>query len=220
LKACADYPDSRPKRLEWLASRGLCNPETAAEYVGRKLLSHEVFAQARNEYERVTVNYAPVHYPRFLGKFTMRKPDEYPLLEIWHLGLGPNVSYGALVAAHPRAPGTELGNADKQQPLLVRYGFPASYGLESSDPHTSEGSITSAAFEALLEPLKNIQVPPYPGEEAFVCDGAIYGFELALGTTHFSYQWHTIPPKGWEPVADWLGGALELLEQLAGAPCF
>jgi hypothetical protein len=34
-----DYPDSRPKRLEWLASRGLCDPETAAEYVGCKLLS-------------------------------------------------------------------------------------------------------------------------------------------------------------------------------------
>jgi len=23
-----------------------------------------------------------------------------------------------------------------------------------------------------------------------------YGFEVALGSTRFSYQWHTIPPKG------------------------
>ena len=32
-----------------------------------------------------------------------------------------------------------------------------------------------------------------------------------------SYQWHTIPPKGWEPVAEWLGGAIHQLVQLTGA---
>ena len=59
---------------------------------------------------------------------------------------------------------------------------------------------------------------PCPGEEAFVCDGALYQFEVALGSTRFSYQWHTIPPKGWEPVAEWLGGAIRQLGQLAGTP--
>ena len=44
------------------------------EYVGRKLLSREVFAQARQEYQRATANYASAHYPEFLGKFTVRNP--------------------------------------------------------------------------------------------------------------------------------------------------
>ena len=70
---------------------------------------------------------------------------------------------------------------------------------------SEEGSVTRAEFDELLEPLKHIQVPPYPGEEAFVCDGALYGFIALLASTSFSYEWHTIAPKGWEPVADWLG---------------
>jgi hypothetical protein len=87
-------PFARPRELQWLVSRGLRDPQTAAEYVGRKLLSKEAFAQARKEYQRATANYASAHCPEFLGKFTVRKPDEYPLLEIWHLGLGPNISDG------------------------------------------------------------------------------------------------------------------------------
>ena len=81
-----------------------------------------------------------------------------------------------------------------------------------------EGSISQAEFDELLEPLKHIQVPPCPSEEAFVCDGALYGFEVVLGSKRFSYQWHTISPKGWEPIAQWLGGAIRLLGQLADTP--
>lgn len=82
MKACADYPDSRPKRLEWLANHGLCDPETGAEYVGRKLLSPKVFARARQEYQRATANYAPAYH----AGFTLRKPQERALLEFWHIG--------------------------------------------------------------------------------------------------------------------------------------
>jgi hypothetical protein len=68
--------------------------------------------------------------------------------------------------------------------------------------------------DELLEPLKHIQVPPCPGEEAFVCDGALYGFEVVLGSTRFSYQWHTIAPKGWEPLREWLGSTIQELTRL------
>jgi hypothetical protein len=68
-----DYPFKRPGHLNWLAAHGLCYPETAAEYVGRELLSQELFARARKEYQEVTRNYAPAYYPDFLGKFTLRK---------------------------------------------------------------------------------------------------------------------------------------------------
>jgi hypothetical protein len=84
-----EYPYSRNRWLPWLLERGLCDPETAAEYVGRKLLSQEVFAQARQEYKRVTANYTPPYH----APFTRRKPDERALLEIWHISYGPNVSY-------------------------------------------------------------------------------------------------------------------------------
>jgi hypothetical protein len=67
-----NYPFSRPGHLNWLAALGLCDPETAAEYVGRKLLSHELFARARKEYQEVTRNCAPAHH----AGFTLRKPDE------------------------------------------------------------------------------------------------------------------------------------------------
>jgi hypothetical protein len=206
-----DYPDSRPRALEWLASRGLCDPQMGAEYVGRKLLSQEAFAQARKEYVRATCNYASVHYPEYIGRFTVRKPNEYPLLEIWHLGLGPNISYGYCVAARPRVLGTDDVDGPGRPPLLVRHG--AALGTE-----TTEGSISHAALGELLEPLKHIQVPPYPGDAAFVCDGAIIGFEVVLGSRRFSYQWHTIPPAGWEPLKEWLEGAIHQLGQLSKPP--
>jgi len=101
--------------------------------------------------------------------------------------------------------------------LVVRCGYPPGYPFAPSDAIGEEGSITRAAFEGLLEPLKHIRVPPCHGEEAFVCDGALYGFEVVLDSMSFSYQWHTIPPKGWEPVAEWLGGAIHQLVQLTGA---
>ena len=72
--------------------------------------------------------------------------------------------------------------------------------------------------QALLEPLKQIRVPSYPGEEALVIDGAIIGFEVVLGSTRFSYQWHTIAPAGWEPLKDWLHDAVHRLLQLTDTP--
>jgi hypothetical protein len=206
-----EYPFARPRELEWLASRGLCDPQTAAEYVGRKLLSREAFAQACQEYQHATANYASAHPPEFLGKFTVRKPNEYPLLEIWHLGLGPNFSDGYCVVPRPRTQEALDGYAG-QPPLLVCYGAP--HGAQQS-----EGSISVADYEALLEPLKHLRVPPRPGQEtAIVLDGAIIGFEVVLEQTRCSYQWHSIPPKGWEPLAQWLYGAVQQLAQLTGTP--
>jgi hypothetical protein len=42
-----EYPFALPMELEWLASHSLCDPETAAGDVGRKLFSREVFADSR-----------------------------------------------------------------------------------------------------------------------------------------------------------------------------
>jgi hypothetical protein len=146
--------------------------------------------------------------------FTLRKPGERPLLEIWHIGYGPNVSYGLCVTD----PNLYWTDPAERQPLIVRCGFPPGEQIECPGLVPGEGSITRAAFEELLEHLKHIQVPPCPGEEAFVCDGALYGFTALLGSTSFSYQGHTIPPAGWEPVAEWLGGAIHQLRKLAGSP--
>ena len=55
----------------WLLERGLCDPETAAEYVGRKLLSPEAFAQARKEYQRATGNSSDRR--RYHSSFAARK---------------------------------------------------------------------------------------------------------------------------------------------------
>jgi hypothetical protein len=109
-------------------------------------------------------------------------------------------------------------NLVDRQPLVVRYGFPPGELIECPGLVPREGSISQPEFDELLEPLKHIRVPPCPGEEAMVCDGALYGFEVVLDSTRFSYQWHTIAPKGWEPVAQWLGGAIHQLGQLTGAP--
>ena len=82
MNSADDDPFSRPRQLEWLASRGLCDPQTGAKYVSRKLLSQEVFAQARKEFERATANYASPYH----AGFTLRKPDERHLLNIWPIG--------------------------------------------------------------------------------------------------------------------------------------
>ena len=42
-----EYPFARPSELEWLASHGLGNPETAVGQVGRKLFSGKVLANSR-----------------------------------------------------------------------------------------------------------------------------------------------------------------------------
>src|SRR5215469_8591397 len=94
--------------------------------------------------------------------FTLRKPGERPLLEIWHIGYGPNISYGICVAEPPRAWESDQGFEPSQQPLVVRCGYPPGYPLAPGDAIGEEGSITRAAFEELLEPLKQIRVPPCP----------------------------------------------------------
>ena len=55
-----DNPLARHYLLPWLLERGLCDPELAALYLGRKPLSKEALAGARKEYQQATANYAPV----------------------------------------------------------------------------------------------------------------------------------------------------------------
>ena len=130
-----DHHDSfsRNRWLPWLLERVLCDPETAAEYVGRKLLLPDAIAQARKQYQRATANYAPAHH----AGFTLRKPNESALLEIWHIGYGPNITYGLCVAdSNPfwTAP------ADRQR-LIVRYGFPLGQQIECPGLVPGEGSV-------------------------------------------------------------------------------
>jgi hypothetical protein len=109
MNSADDDPFSRPRQLEWLASRGLCDPQTGAKYVSRKLLSQEVFARARKEFERATANYASTYH----AGFTLRKPDERHLLNIWPIGFAPNISYGMCVAD----PNPYWSDPADQQPL-------------------------------------------------------------------------------------------------------
>jgi hypothetical protein len=144
-----EYPFARPRELEWLASRGFCDPQTASEYVGRKLFSRQVFAQARKEYQRATANYASAHYPESLGKFTVRKPDEYPLLEIWHLGLGPNVSDDYCVVPRSKAQLTD----DARRPndsQMGQKGFDSDSGPSRQQGQTSSrrNSLQTSSFQA------------------------------------------------------------------------
>jgi hypothetical protein len=52
--------------------------------------------------------------------FTLCKPNEGALLEIWHIGYGPNITYGLCVAD----PNLYWTTQADRQPLIVRYGFP------------------------------------------------------------------------------------------------
>jgi hypothetical protein len=190
-------------------------PKLGAEYVARKLPSQETFAQARKEFERATWNYASIRPPDDIGRFTVRRPDEYPLLEIWHLGLGPNISGGYCVAPRPRAWWNDNSEAAEEQPLLVRHGAPPSTVI-------SEGSISDTAFEALLEPLKHVQVPPYPGEEAILStvrsSASKFYWDPLASLTNGTHQWHSIPPKGWEPIPQRLYGAVCQLRSFTDTP--
>ena len=71
------------------------------------------------------------------------------MLEIWHIGYGPNISYGICVAEAPRVWGTDNELGPGQQPLVVRCGYPPGYPLAPPDAIGEEGSITRAAFEQL-----------------------------------------------------------------------
>jgi len=93
--------------------------------------------------------------------FTLRKPDERALLEICHIGYGPNVTYG-LCVGDPNLYWTDLAD---RQPLIIRYGFPPGELIDRPGLVPREGSISQAKFDELLEPLTHIRVPPCPGEE-------------------------------------------------------
>ena len=63
--------------------------------------------------------------------------------------------------------------------------------------------------------------PVVPGEDEgmYILDGATHGFEVQLGCTRFSYEWHTIAPAGWEPIAEWLYATTRELERLLRNAC-
>lgn len=68
------------------------------------------------------------------------------LLEFWHIGLGPNVTYGALVASRRTAGRAELLADSGRQSLIVRYGYPPMLGVETSESQAGEGSISETDF--------------------------------------------------------------------------
>jgi hypothetical protein len=72
----------RREQLQWLADRGLCSWSEAVEYFAGPFVPQP-------EYERVMRNYAPVNCG---ARFTVCRPNERPLLEIWKCGHGPNSS--------------------------------------------------------------------------------------------------------------------------------
>jgi hypothetical protein len=53
----------------------------------------------------------------------------------------------------------------------------------------------------------------------YILDGATRGFEVELGCTRFSYEWHTIAPAGWEPIAEWLRETTAELKRLLRNTC-
>jgi hypothetical protein len=69
--------------------------------------------------------------------FTLRRPHERALLEIWHIGYGPNVSYGLCVTD----PNLYWTDPAERQPLIVRYGFPPGEQIECPGLVPGEGSI-------------------------------------------------------------------------------
>jgi len=75
-------------------SAGYAIPRRLPNTSAANLLSPEAFAKARQEYQRATANYAPPYH----AGFTLHKPDERALLEIWHIGYGPHITCGLCVA--------------------------------------------------------------------------------------------------------------------------
>jgi hypothetical protein len=99
---------------------------------------------------------------------------------------------------------------------LVRVGPPQGYQFHRPGAVSYEALVERSAIDRLLEPLKSMSVPVIPGEDESVCilDRATHGFDVQLGCTRFSYEWHTIAPAGWEPVAEWLYATTAAVEQL------
>jgi hypothetical protein len=162
------------------------------------------------EYKRVTRNY--VEESR-LGldtcRFTVCRPNERPLLEIWNYGHGPNSSQGWAVI-----------HADETH-YLVRVGPPRSLRFHLPGAPSCEELIERSAVDRLLEPLKTMNIPGVPGEDqsVYIFDGATHGFEVRLGCTRFSYEWHTEAPAGWEPIAEWLHATTAELARLLRNAC-
>lgn len=186
----------RREQLQWLADRGLCALSDALEYFKGQ-------SAPASEYARITRNYLPIYSEDRLGsaRFTVCRADENPILEIWERGCGPNGSEGLAVI-------------QQKDHCLIRHGFPRGYQLHYPGALPAETSVERATIDKLLEPLKTMRLPLLPGEGAIVLDDAVYGFEVLLGSTRFSYQWHTIPPEGWEPVAEWLHKTSSAIQRL------
>jgi hypothetical protein len=92
--------------------------------------------------------------------FTLRKPDERALLEIWHIGYGPNITYG-LCVADPNLYWTDLAS---RQPLIVRYGFPPGElidrpGLVPRDALSARLSSTSCSSRS-----RTFEYRPFPAK--------------------------------------------------------
>jgi hypothetical protein len=189
----------RREELQWLADRGLCSWSEAVEYFTGPFVPQP-------EYERVMRNYVE-EGPG--ARFTIRRPNERPLLEIWKCGHGPNSSQGwAVVYAG-------------ETHYLVRVGPPRGYQFFRRGAVSFEALVERSAIDRLVEPLKSISIPVMPGEDKGMCilDGATRGFEIQLGYTRFSYEWHTIAPAGWEPIAAWLHETTAELERLLRNAC-
>jgi len=74
---------------------------------------------------------------------TLRKPGERPLLEIWHIGYGPNISYGICVAEPPRTWGSDQEFEPSQQPLVGCY---SPTGLTPQHNHPNKRAATWMSF--------------------------------------------------------------------------
>jgi hypothetical protein len=207
----------RREELQWLADRGLCSWSEAVEYFAGPFVPQP-------EYERITRNYVD-EGPG--ARFTVCRPDERPLLEIWKCGHGPNSSQGWAVV-HAKKDRSENGEPHvgvsvyvDETHYLVRVGPPQGYQFHRPGAVSYEALIERWAIDRLLEPLKSISIPVMPGEDKGMCilDGATRGFEIQLGYTRFSYEWHTIAPAGWEPIAEWLHATNRELERLLRNAC-
>lgn len=98
-----------------------------------------------SEYARITCNYVPVYHEDLLlpMRFTVCRPEEYPLLEIWQHGYGPNTSHGFAVVR-------------QKDFLLVRHSYPRGYQQDCPWAIAHEGTLSQAKFDELIEPLKTM----------------------------------------------------------------
>jgi hypothetical protein len=77
-----------------------------------------------------------------------------------------------------------------QDHCIIRLGHPRGYQFHFPGAVSAETVVERSAIDQLLELLKTIHVPVFPGEDQsmFILDGATHGFEAQLGSTRFSYE--------------------------------